>query len=174
MQQSYPSTSPFWLLTCCLLMLQQPGFASSERLSRLENEDDRKESIIRVAGRLVEKASQRPIKGATIMVQCGDRILANRRSDEDGQFSLYIPPEKISEQHISIKIRYGNHIFVKDHLEPTTQDMLIEINGAVLFESQPIEDYKMPIHILGQPEVGRVLIRTSLPYQEPPVVIVRA
>ena len=109
------------------------------------------------------------------MVQCGDRVVANQRSDEDGQFSLYIPPEKISGDDISIKKSgMGITSLLRISWSPSTQDMLIEINGAILFESQPIGDYKMPIHVLGRPEVGRVLIRTSLPYREPPAITVKA
>jgi len=116
--------------------------------------------MIRIAGKLVERASQRPLRQASIMVKCGDMVLANQQSDDKGAFILYIPPEKISQAYLSIKVKYMNHVFLKDHIEPLSQDMLIEINGAVFLERNPIQDYKLPTHKLGQPQVGRVLIRT--------------
>jgi hypothetical protein len=117
--------------------------------------------MIRIAGKLLERTSQRPLRHATIMVKCGDMVLANRQSDEAGEFLIFIPPEKVSREHLSIKIKYQNHVFIKDLIDPISQELLIEINGAVFLESTPIKDYQLPMHELGSPQVGRVLIRTG-------------
>lgn len=130
--------------------------------------------MIRIAGKLVERSSQRPLRNATIMVKCGDMVLANRQSDETGEFYIFIPPEKVSREHLSIKIKYQNHVFIKDLIDPVSQELLVEINGAVFLESNPIKDYQLPIHTLGSPQVGRVLIRTGgRPTEPEPVEIVR-
>lgn len=132
--------------------------------------------MIRLAGKLVERTSQRPLRRATIMVKCGDMVLANHQSDEDGTFVLYIPPEKISCRKLSIKIKYQNHVFIKDDIDPSSQEMLIEINGMVFLENTPLNDYQVPIHTLGKPQIGRVMIRTRH-YQTQPteeVEIVRS
>ena len=123
--------------------------------------------MIRLAGKLVERSSQRPLRHATIMVKCGDMVLANRQSDESGEFFIFIPPEKISRQSLSIKIKYRNHVFIKDDIEPISQELLVEINGSVFLESNPIKDYQLPMHKLGTPQVGRVLIRTRQPITQP-------
>ena len=168
MQNRYTSAVFFTAMTWLSLMLLawsvQAGPARLAPRGRM----------IRIAGKLVERASQRPLSHAIIMVKCGEMVLANRQSNQQGEFVLYIPPEKISQQELSIKIKYHNHIFIEDRLEPTSQEMLIEINGAVLFESHPIEDYQMPIHPLVQPEVGRVLIRTRNYQPERPMRVVRS
>ncbi len=166
------------LSLCTLLLFANIILPVASQASSLPWTDEDAEalgsgSMVRIAGKLVERASQRPIREATIMVKCGDRVLANRQSNHDGEFVLYIPPEKISEQEISIKIKYRNHIFIKDRIEPISQEMLIEINGTVLFETHPIEDYRMPIHTLGEPTVGRVLIRTRNLYTKPQVRMVK-
>lgn len=153
MRNRYPAFGPTFMLLM-MVIGSLPARATPRRV------DFGTKDMIRVSGRLVEQASQRPIEGAIIMVICGDRVLANRRSNEAGAFDLYIPSEKISEPYISLRIKYRNQLFVKDQLEAISQDILIEINGAVFLENHPIEDYKMPIHVLGHPEVGRLLIRS--------------
>lgn len=160
MKNSYPASGVLLLLLLNICFAQPNESASRKDYCLSGRRAAKGNGIVRVSGQLVERASQRPIEGAIVMVICGDRVLANRRSTEHGTFDLYIPPEKISDEFISIRIKYRNQFFVKDQLDAVSQDIFIEINGAVFLENHPIKDYKMPIHVLGDPEVGRVLIRS--------------
>lgn len=119
--------------------------------------------IIRIAGQLVEQATGRPLGRATVMVKCGEHVLANKQSDAQGNFVLYIPPEKVGNQRIDLKIKYREHVFLKRQIEPVSQELRVEINRAILQEEAPIGDYSMPFHLLEQPQVGRVVIRRASP-----------
>lgn len=155
---AYPYTSPRTVcLLGLLLLVALPAAATNPRVPLTLRQHGR---MIRLAGKLVERASQRPLRRATIMVKCGDMVLANRQSDEQGEFIIFIPPEKLSRQTLSIKIKYQNHVFIQDEIDPVSQELLVEINGAIFLESTPIKDYQLPMHRLGSPRVGRVLIRT--------------
>ncbi|MEO1448847.1 MAG: hypothetical protein AAFV07_04925, partial [Bacteroidota bacterium] len=110
-------------------------------------------AVIRLQGSLIEQASQRPLKQATILVKCGETVLAHKQVDKKGGFSLVIPREKIAGRKLDIKIKYRDHIFLQADLQPITQYLKIEINGSVFFESRPIADYEMPIHTLGIPQI---------------------
>jgi hypothetical protein len=173
MVHSYASHRSIPLISLLLLVLSSPIAPARGNARRLVKTSPHGQ-MIRLAGKLVERSSQRPLRRASIMVKCGDMVLANRQSNEEGEFVIFIPPEKVSCTTLSIKIKYQNHIFIKDEIDPTTQELLIEINGAVFLESTPINDYQLPMHELGQPQVGRVLIRTR--YEVPaeaPIEIVR-
>ncbi|RMG55929.1 MAG: hypothetical protein D6722_27165 [Bacteroidetes bacterium] len=119
--------------------------------------------IIRIAGQLVEQATGRPLSRATVMVQLGSDILANKQCDAKGHFVLYIPPEKVGTDYIDIKIRYREHVFLKREVAPVSQELRVEINRAILREEMPIGDYSMPFHLLEEPRVGRVLVRQQAP-----------
>lgn len=116
--------------------------------------------LIRLTGQLLESNSGRAIGNASVMVQCADLVLAHKETDRNGNFVLLIPEEKISEDFLILKIRYREHIFTRDRLLPTSQDLQVEINRSVLLESTPMQDYRLPLHDLSDPQVGQVLIRT--------------
>ena len=123
-------------------------------------EVDRQGRLIRLTGQLLESNSGRAIGNASVMVQCADLVLAHKETDRNGNFVLLIPEEKISEDFLTLKIRYREHIFTRDRLLPASQDLQVEINRSVLLESTPMQDYRLPLHDLSDPQVGQVLIRT--------------
>lgn len=138
-----------------LLSLHTHAFYSGPPVTTSPNSGS---SVIRLKGSLLELASQRPLRQATILVKCGKTVLAHKLVDKKGSFSLVIPREKIVGQTLDIKIKYRDHVFLKTNLQPISQFLKIEINGSVFFESKPIADYEMPIHTLGAPQVGHVEI----------------
>ncbi len=129
-------------------------------LTRVDLEIDRQGKLIRLTGQLLESNSGRAIGNASIMVQCADLVLAHKQTDNNGNFVLLIPEEKISEDRITLKIRYREHIFTRENLLPISQDLQVEINRAILLDTNPVEDYRIPLHDLNDPTNGQVLIRT--------------
>lgn len=143
-----------------LLAFHALGSGPSQRASALNSGS----AVIRLQGQLLEQASQRPLKQATILVKCGEAVLAHKQVDKKGVFSLVIPREKIAGRLIDIKIKYRDHVFVQADLQPVTQYLKVEINGSVFFENRPIADYEMSIHTLGPPRIGHVeVILPQLP-----------
>lgn len=118
-----------------------------------------KDGLIRIAGQIIEESSQRPVKNATVMVRGGELALASKKTDDEGRFEFYIPAKKIASVEISLRINYQNHIFAKDDISPISQEIKILINGTILLEENPMAEYSIPIHKLGDPKIGQVLIR---------------
>lgn len=116
--------------------------------------------LIRVAGRMVERSSQRPLENAAVVISCGKLVLASKRANANGEFMFYIPLEKVSQATIQLRIQYLDHVFIKDELDPIDQEILVEVNEAVFSERQTFDDYKVPTHLLGQPSIGNVYIRS--------------
>ena len=117
------------------------------------------ETMIRIAGTIIEESSQRPVKNANVMVRGGDLALASKKTDDEGKFEFYIPAKKIASLQIGLRINYMNQIFSKEDISPISQEILIYINGAVLLEENPMAEYSLPIHMLDDPKIGQVMIR---------------
>lgn len=157
MNRRIPCTIALLLLTS-LAQLGNPAAAASA--ASISWEVDRQGKLIRLTGQLVESNSGRAISNASIMVQSADLVLAHKETDINGKFVLLIPEGKISDESMTLKIRYREHIFTRGNLRPISQDLQVEINRAVLMESTPVEDYRIPLHDLNNPANGQVLIRT--------------
>lgn len=117
------------------------------------------EALVRIAGQIIEASSQRPIRNATVMVRGGELALASKKTDDEGRFEFYIPAEKIASVEIGLRINYQNHIFAKDDISPISQEIMILINGKILMEENPMAEYSIPIHKLGDPKIGQVMVR---------------
>lgn len=154
------------LFVLCIPAMVPPVLATS---ARVLVKAERQGSLIRLTGQLIEMSSGRSIGNASVMIQCADLVLANKQTDLNGNFVLLIPEEKISEAYLTLKIRYREHIFVRERLLPASQDLQVEINRTLLLESAPLEDYRLPLHDLSDPRVGQVLIRTNFISHAPSV-----
>ncbi|MEO0581302.1 MAG: hypothetical protein AAF135_03670 [Bacteroidota bacterium] len=117
------------------------------------------ECMVRIAGRIVERYTQRPLRSASVSIRSGDLTLANKPTDQEGYFEILIPAEKIEANDISINLQYMDRIFVKEKMEPVDQILLIEINGALLVDARSLNDYSLPIYMLGEEKVGDVYIQ---------------
>ncbi|GAB4413995.1 MAG: hypothetical protein OHK0039_21440 [Bacteroidia bacterium] len=117
--------------------------------------------IVRVSGQLVEQHRGRPIRQATVLIKSGERVLDVQQTDEQGNFVLHVPPEQIATAYLTLKIRWRDHVFLSEVLAPVSQELHIELNPTLFVEEAPIEDYRMPVHCLDSPRVGRVVVRTA-------------
>ncbi|MEO0896025.1 MAG: hypothetical protein AAFY71_06475 [Bacteroidota bacterium] len=125
-----------------------------------ESTYDPNETIVRIAGQIIEQSSQRPVSNANVMVRSGDLALTSKMTDEEGRFEFFIPAKKISSLSIGLRINYLNHIFSKDDIRAVSQEMLILINGAILLEESPMSEYSLPIHRLEDPKIGQVHVKS--------------
>lgn len=112
--------------------------------------------VIQIRGRIVEQVSQKPFELAVIMVKCGDQIVASKSTDKNGSFLLTIPSEMAFHQTFALRIKYLDHVFIQEGIRLVPQEMLIEINGTIFMENGLIDQYKLPVHALGAPKVGKV------------------
>ncbi|MDX2249942.1 MAG: hypothetical protein SF052_24370 [Bacteroidia bacterium] len=117
--------------------------------------------MIRISGKIVEQSSGKPFRQANIIVKAGDKVLATKQTERDGSFILYLPPEKIGNKGVDIKIMYMNHIFVRQNLAAISQDMTIEINGALLLKEEFFDEHKIPVHNLDHPQVGKIILNSD-------------
>jgi hypothetical protein len=115
--------------------------------------------VIRIRGRILETHSGKPLKKAAVMIKSGDKIIATELTSIDGFFSIEIPRSQAQGQDLGLTIEFMDHVFLQNDLKIASQDMLININGEVLIDDDPIADYKLPIHTLDNPNVGTIEIR---------------
>jgi hypothetical protein len=114
--------------------------------------------IIRISGKVVEQATRKPLRKASIIVKEGERVLAAKLTERDGSFTLHIPPEAVTGKTIDVKIVYMKHIFLQPDIKPISQNLNIEINGSLLLKDEYFDEHKVPVHTLNKPEVGKVVI----------------
>ncbi|WNJ21319.1 hypothetical protein [Pontibacter sp. G13] len=117
--------------------------------------------VLRISGRLIERTTGNPLKDARILIKSGDRVLTTQKADKQGNFVCHIAPEIIQSTNLTMKISYMDHVFVKDDVQACSQVMKIEINGAILVESSPLQDYKLPYHRLDSREVADVTVQRA-------------
>ncbi|MEZ4772038.1 MAG: hypothetical protein R3D00_02570 [Bacteroidia bacterium] len=117
--------------------------------------------MIRISGKIVEQTSRKPFRQASIIIKSGDKVLATQQSEKDGSFIIYISPEKVQENKVDVKITYMNHIFVRHNLSADSQDITIEINGALLLKEEFFDEHKMPLHNLENPQVGKIILNSD-------------
>lgn len=115
--------------------------------------------VIRIRGRVLETHSGKPLKKAKIVLKSGNRVIAKRLTSIDGFFSIDIPTDTELGDEVDISIEFMDHVFLKRNLKAVSQDLLVNINGEVLLEDDPIADYKLPIHVIDDVKIGRVDIR---------------
>ncbi|MEM6346720.1 MAG: hypothetical protein AAF927_22730 [Bacteroidota bacterium] len=116
-------------------------------------------AVIRVRGRILETHSGQPLKKASVIIKIGDKIVASRLTSKDGFFSIDIPRHLATAEDLDISIEFMDHVFLQKDLKLASQDILVRINGEILLDDDPIADYKLPIHTLGNPKVGSVEVR---------------
>ena len=114
--------------------------------------------IIRISGKVVEQATKKPLKKASIIVKEGEMVLAAKLTGRDGSFVLHIPPEAVTENTVDVKIVYMKHIFLQPDIKPISQNLNIEINGSLLLKDEFFDEHKVPVHTLNNPQVGKVMI----------------
>lgn len=112
--------------------------------------------VIHIRGKIVELASQEPFELAVIIIKCGNRVVASKHSKRNGTFLLTIPQEMAMAPTFGIRIKYLDHVFIQENLKLAPQEMLIEINGSIFMDNGLIEEYKLPVHNLGSPSVGKI------------------
>ncbi len=117
------------------------------------------QTVIRIRGRILETHSGKPLKKATVMIKSGDKIIATRLTSIDGFFSVDIPRDLSLKETLDMSVEFMDHVFLKQNLSTSSQDILVNINGEILLDDDPIADYKLPIHVLNNPKVGNVEIR---------------
>ncbi|MEZ4826025.1 MAG: hypothetical protein R3C61_06985 [Bacteroidia bacterium] len=117
--------------------------------------------MIRISGNIVEQSSRKPLRQANIIVRSGDKVLATQQTAKDGSFIVYIPPEKVKESKVDIKITYLNHIFVRHNLPAESQDLTVEINGALLLKEEYFDEHKVPFHNLENDQVGKIILNSD-------------
>ena len=114
--------------------------------------------IIRISGKVVEQATKKPLRKASIIVKEGEMVLAAKLTARDGSFVLHIPPEAVTENTVDVKIVYMKHIFLQPDIKPISQNLNIQINGKLLLKDEYFDEHKVPVHTLGNPNVGKVMI----------------
>lgn len=117
--------------------------------------------MVRISGKIVEQTSRKPFRQANIIIKSGDKVLATQLSEKDGSFIVYISPEKVQENKVDVKIMYMNHIFVRHNLSAVSQDITVEINGAVLLKEEFFDEHKIPLHNLDNPQVGKIILNSD-------------
>jgi len=115
--------------------------------------------VVRIRGRVLETHSGQPLKRAAVMIKIGDEIVASRYTSKDGFFSIDIPAHLANAKDLDISIKFMDHVFLQQDLKLVSQDVLVKINGEILLDDDPIADYKLPIHTLGNPNVGSIEVR---------------
>ena len=114
--------------------------------------------IIRISGKVIEQATKKPLRKASIIVKEGEMVLAAKLTARDGSFVLHIPPEAVTENTVDVKIVYMKHIFIQPDIKPISQNLSIQINGSILLKEEYFDEHKVPVHTLGNPDVGKVMI----------------
>ncbi len=162
-------TDSSYLIRCIQLLLlvgllsggifARAAISPSISIRKVRIKPNKRDAMIRIAGQILEISSERPVKNANVMVRGGDMALASKKTDEEGRFEFFIPAKKIGSVKIGLRINYMNHIFAKDDISPISQEILIYINGSILLEENPMAEYSIPIHKLGDPKIGQVMIR---------------
>lgn len=117
------------------------------------------QTTIRIRGRILETHSGQPLKKASVIIKIGDKIVASRLTSKDGFFSIDIPRHLATSDELDISIEFMDHVFLQQDLKLVSQDVLVKINGEILLDDDPIADYKLPIHTLGNPKVGSIEVR---------------
>ncbi|MCB0853769.1 MAG: hypothetical protein KDD63_16200, partial [Bacteroidetes bacterium] len=97
--------------------------------------------IIRISGKVVEQATQKPLRKASIIVKDGEMVLAAKLTNRDGSFVLYIPPESVTENTVDVKIVYMKHIFLQPDIKPISQNLDIQINVSLLLKDEYFDEH---------------------------------
>lgn len=155
----------FWLVVFLFMSsFLQMGYAHSFSVIQMKKGKkpnvSPQETIVRIAGQIIEQSSNRPVRNANVMLISGELALSTKKTDDEGKFEFYIPAQKISTLTLDLRINYLNHIFSKDDIRAVSHDMVILINGAILLEESPMSEYSLPIHRLDDPKIGQVHIRS--------------
>lgn len=155
MQRKLLQTTLFvWLLSLLIVSDLQAGVSPTNGDSETPDE-----MVIRIRGRVLETHSGQPLKKASVLIKIGDKVVASRLTSKDGFFSIEIPRNLANSQELDISIEFMDHVFLHNDLQLASQDVLVKINGEILLDDDPIADYKLPIHTLGNPKVGSIEVR---------------
>lgn len=109
-----------------------------------------------ITGKVEEQSSGAPFARTIVMARTGNTVLDRIQTDQQGRFSLSISLSELRSKAFSLQVNLMDHIFIKENVGIQTEEILIQINGEVFVEDGIREEYKLPVHLLDQPKVGRV------------------
>ncbi|MEO0472054.1 MAG: hypothetical protein AAF206_20670 [Bacteroidota bacterium] len=115
--------------------------------------------MVRITGKLIEKNTGYPLSNAEVTLKFGKDMIARKTTDQDGNFIIDVSKKEYANVDLQLSIRYMDHVFYKRDIRAEAQKLNISINGKILIDGDPVSDYKLPIHTLSNPKVGKVDIK---------------
>ncbi|MEM7373724.1 MAG: hypothetical protein AAF587_34195 [Bacteroidota bacterium] len=98
-----------------------------------------KSSFIHFTGLIRDHETQHPLDQASLVLMSGEDFLAGTFADSDGKFLLQVPTRDLQSDFLTLKIQYLNHVFIRERIDPCSQDLTIDLNRAVWLKTIEVE-----------------------------------
>lgn len=99
----------------------------------------RKGPFIHFTGLIRDQDTQHPLDQVSLVLMGEDEFLAGTFADADGKFLLQVPTKDLAATSLTLKIQYLNHVFIRQDLDPCSQDLTVDLDRAVLLKTVEVE-----------------------------------
>ncbi|MEM7373726.1 MAG: hypothetical protein AAF587_34205 [Bacteroidota bacterium] len=115
--------------------------------------------LVHFSGMVLNENGKQGLARAVVVLLDGEELLMGTFADEEGAFAMDIPPARIHSDSLTLKVRYLNHIFVKEGLEARSADLTIELKADLWILEVALPAKRLPPRIVKSPIlIGSVVI----------------